>query len=200
MFMEIHLADGLAFRIFDKVKIEVPIIFTTAYDQYALDAFRVNGIDYLLKPINKEDLARAINKLDRYDKSEDDGNLDNLVAMMSQQMHHYKSYFLIPQREKLVPLAVNTIAYLYIDDKMTRAVTFDNKQFYIDKPLDNIMSQLDPSKFFRANRQYILAHSAVESIQLWPLNKLYIQLRVSTPEKILIPRSRTSELKEWYTR
>ena len=212
VFMDIHLADGLAFHIFDKVNIECPIIFTTAYDQYALDAFKVNSIDYLLKPIDKDGLTHALQKWgilchqENADSFAEDHipehqiNPEQLMALsQSMQQKKYKSYFLIPLRDKLIPLDVNDIAYIYLDGKTSRVVTLGNESHCIDKSLDAIHSQLDPTRFFRANRQFIIAHKAVESISLWPLNKLSVSLKVTTPEKIIISRARVAEFKEWYT-
>lgn len=204
VFMDIHLADGLAFRIFDKVSINCPIIFVTAYDQYALNAFKVNGIDYILKPIRKEELNRALNKLELF--SRDHGNFgrftDEQMKKLSSELGEkkYKSFFLIPMRDRLIPLDVNDIAYVYLDEKITRIVTFNNESHCVDKPLDTIYSQLNPEHFFRANRQYIIAHKAIESIKLWPLSKLNVGLGVNVPEKIIISRARSSEFKEWYTK
>lgn len=203
VFMDIHLADGLAFHIFDSVSIGCPIIFTTAYDQYALDAFKVNSIDYLLKPINRSDLARAIAKLRtllpeaRQETALTPEKISSLMEMISPRK--YKSYFLIPVRDKLVPLQVSRIAYVFLDDKISWAVTYDGQRHIIDKPLDAIFSQLDPKQFFRANRQYIISHGAVADISLWPLSKLHVSLTVPTPEKIIISRARVSEFKDWYT-
>lgn len=201
VFMDIHLADGLAFHIFDSVNIDCPIIFTTAYDQYALDAFKVNSIDYLLKPINKEDLIRAIDKLRRnMDNKAGTVGMEQIRSLMEMmQSNKYKSYFLIQVRDKLVPLQVSDIAYIYLDDKLTRAVTFNGQSQILDKPLDAIFSQLDPTLFFRANRQYIISHKAVKDISIWPLSKLHITLSLPTPDKIIVSRARTSEFKDWYT-
>lgn len=203
VFMDIHLADGLAFHIFDKVVIDCPIIFITAYDRYALEAFKVNSIDYLLKPISKEDLTRALNKCKRL--SGNNGNSTNIspeqLAVLLDQIKqkNHKSHLLIPLRDKLIPLDVNDIAYIYLDDKISRIVTFEGESHYLDKPLDYVYTQLDPAHFFRANRQYVIAHKAIESISIWPLSKLYITLKVETPEKIIISRARVSEFKDWYT-
>lgn len=207
VFMDIHLADGLAFHIFDSVKISCPVIFTTAYDQYALDAFKVGGVDYLLKPINKDDLTRAVNKLKLFSGLADEAEPANMlptpeaIARMMEMMQprKYKSYFLIPVRDRLMPLQVTDIAYVYVDDKLTRIVTFDGQSFLVDKPLDTIYSQLDPARFFRANRQYVISHDAIKDISLWPLSKLYITLSVATPDRIIVSRARTSEFKDWYT-
>ena len=203
VFMDIHLADGLAFHIFDSVKVSIPIIFTTAYDQYALDAFKVNSIDYLLKPIGKEDLGRALNKLKLFGGIQgggiDEDKIASMMEMIRAQSRKYKSYFLIPVRERLVPLDVNQIAFFHVVEKTTHAVTFDGKSFAMDKPLDSIFSQLDPSRFFRANRQYVVSHRAVKDISVWPLGKLHITLTLPTPEKIIVSRNRNCEFKEWYT-
>lgn len=204
VFVDIHLADGLAFRIFDKVSINCPIIFITSYDRYALDAFKVNSIDYLLKPISKEDLTRALNKCKFFtQKKGNEGNItqEQLKALtQGMQQKKYKSYFLIPVQNKLIPLNVNDIAYVYLDDKISRIVTFKNETHLIDKPLDTIYTQLNPEYFFRANRQYIISHKAIESINLWPLSKLNVSLNVEVPEKIIISRARSTEFKEWYIR
>lgn len=200
VFMDIHLADGLAFGIFEQVNIECPIIFTTAYDQYALDAFKVNSIDYLLKPIDREALHRAVDKLRRLEGQRvSDDSIASMMAMMRQQNKKYKSYFLIPVRDKLVPLDLSRVAYFYLNDKTTHAVEYDGSEHTFDRPLDSIMEQLNPDSFFRANRQYIVAHSAIDGISVWPLSKLHISLSVPTPEKIIVSRARASEFKEWYT-
>ena len=211
VFMDIHLADGLAFHIFDSVAIKCPIIFTTAYDQYALDAFKVNSIDYLLKPISKDDLRRAIDKIRLLVHSTDATGqaakpqiaqlTPETIATVMEMMHHhkYKSHFLMPVRDKLVPLPVSDIAFIYLDEKITRVVTLDGQSFPLDRPLDAVFAQLDPEHFFRANRQYIISHSAVKDISVWPLSKLHVTLKVATPEKIIISRARASEFKDWYT-
>lgn len=199
-FMDIHLADGLAFRIFDKVTVDCPIIFTTAYDQYALDAFKVNSIDYLLKPIDKDDLQRALTKAERLVGHADDGRLDKLLEAFGRQYRIYKSYFLIPVRDKLVPLQVDDIACFYLENKLSRALTYEGDAYAIDKPLDILTEQLDPDRFFRANRQYLISRRAVKEILVWPLGKLAVTLRVKTPERIILSKARTREFKEWFTR
>ena len=194
-FMDIHLADGLAFHIFDQVNITCPIIFTTAYDQYALQAFKVNSIDYLLKPIGLDDLRRALDKLE---------NLTSPpppvpAAALASSFKHYRSHFLIPHLDKLVPVEISQIACLYIEDKLTRVLLLGGQQHTIDKPLDLIMEQLDPALFFRANRQYIVAHRAIKEISVWPIGKLALTLAVPTPDRIIISKARVPEFKTWYT-
>ena len=203
VFMDIHLADGLAFRIFDKITIDCPIIFTTAYDQYALQAFQVNSIDYLLKPINREDLQRALGKYVRIEgkasAAAENSQLSALIEMFNQKSKQYPSYFLIPVKDKLVPLAIAEVACFYLEDKVSRAVALDGKTVVVGKPLDVIVEQLDPHLFFRANRQYVVAHKAIESISVWFGGKLHLSLSVNVPERIIISKARVPEFKEWYT-
>jgi len=199
VFMDIHLADGSAFTIFEKVNISCPIIFTTAYDEYALKAFEVNSIDYLLKPINKQDLKRAIDKYKNFSSHSNNKDLINkLLISLKQDTASYKSYFLVPEKDKLIPLATHDIATIYIDAKMVKAVTFDNRIYYLDLVLDDLIRQLDPSLFFRANRQYIIAHKAVKDISLWFGNKLSVNLTVPTPERIFVSKARVGEFKKWF--
>ena len=197
VFMDIHLADGLSFRIFDSVGIHCPIIFTTAYDQYALEAFKVNSIDYLLKPITPEDLRRALEKLNTLAPTQQHPLPQPSASVGS---HTYKSHLLIPLRDKLVPVDIKQIACLYLEDKITRAILHNGHEHVIDKPLDAIMDILNPDLFFRANRQYIVAHSAISEIALWPISKLALTLLVPTPDRIIIPKARVAEFKNWYTK
>lgn len=194
-FLDIHLADGPAFRIFDQVHIPCPVIFTTAYDQYALQAFKVNSIDYLLKPIGQDDLRRALNKLESLTAPPPPVP----VAALTSSLKHYRSHFLIPLLDKLVPVEISQIACLYIEDKLTRVLLMGGQQHTIDKPLDLIMEQLDPALFFRANRQYIVAHRAIKEISVWPIGKLALTLAVPTLNRIIISKARVPEFKTWYT-
>jgi len=201
VFMDIHLSDGSSFSIFEKVKIQVPVIFTTAYDEYALKAFEVNSIDYILKPINLKDLERAIEKFSRFDKtkSSNEDVIANMLSMLQKEKTVYKSNFLIPNKDKFIPLSVNDIAYIYSENKIAKIVTFDNRTYYENDSLDKMQQQLDPAKFFRANRQYIISHKAIKDLSVWFDSKLSVNLVVDVPEKIIVSRIRVSEFKDWYT-
>lgn len=199
-FMDIHLADGSSFAIFEEVKITCPIIFTTAYDEYALKAFEVNSIDYLLKPINKENLEHSIKKFRNFTGNQIDKiNLNNLILQLNQERNVSKSYFLVPERDKLIPLATANIAYIHIDLKNVKAITFEGRTFYLNQTLDEIMGQLNQKQFYRANRQYIIAHQAIKDVSIWFGNKLSINLKLPTPEKIIISKNRVSEFKTWFS-
>lgn len=196
-FMDIHLADGLAFHIFDKVNVDCPIVFTTAYDQYALQAFKINSIDYLLKPILIDDLRRALAKADKLALSS--SHLRELMSLL-QPPKNYRSSFLIPFRDQLIPLSVDNIAFFFLQDKTTRIETFDGRHFTLDQSLDSLMEQLDPQLFYRANRQYVVSHRAIKEISIWPISKLALKLSVDTPDRIVISKANVRDFKDWYTR
>ena len=199
LFMDIHLADGSSFAIFDQVDVTCPVIFTTAYDEYALKAFEVNSIDYLLKPINKDDLGRAMQKYQNLSGRDlDRGRLSALLAQLDTRPK-YRSCFLLPERDKLIPLPTSDIAYVYIDSKTVKMVSKELKTFYISQTLDDLMSELDPKVFFRANRQFIISRNAVKDVSVWFGNKLAVNLTVETPEKIIVSKARVAEFKTWFT-
>ncbi|HEY6913965.1 MAG TPA: LytTR family DNA-binding domain-containing protein [Paludibacter sp.] len=201
LFMDIHLADGSAFSIFEKVKIPCPIIFTTAYDEYALKAFEVNSVDYLLKPINQKNMERALDKLRRVltTKIDNADMISNVLAAFRETKKVYKSNFLIPHKDKFIPLSIQKIACFYTENKMVKIITDDNQTFSMDSSLEDLYTQLDPSQFFRANRQYIISHKAIKDISIWFGSKVSINLYVTLPEKIIVSKARVSEFKAWYT-
>lgn len=200
IFVDVHLADGSSFSIFEKAEVRCPIIFTTAYDEYALKAFELNSIDYLLKPVNRNDLQRAINKYHTFKGDNDNYQklLNNIVSQMSRQ-ERYKEYFLVPERDKLVPLASKDIAYIYIDLKIVKAVSYSEKVYYMNNTLDELVNMLNPKDFFRANRQYIIAHDAVKDVSIWFGNKISINMKVPVDEKIIISKAKVAEFKKWYS-
>lgn len=201
VFMDIHLADGSSFEIFDKVKLNCPIIFTTAYNEYALNAFEVNSIDYLLKPINKKRLAQAITKFGNFSYKKDNTELiANLMATFNEKTNRYKTHFLIPHKDKLIPLAVEDIAYFTSEFKIARVVCYNDQSYSVDSSLEEVMKHLDPEVFFRVNRQYIVAHKAISDLSIWFAGKLSVNLCVTVPERIVVSKARVSEFKNWYTR
>jgi len=201
VFMDIHLADGSAFSIFEKVKIPCPVIFTTAYDEYALKAFEVNSIDYLLKPINQKYLERAVLKLRSLlsTKTDNAEMISNLLAAFKQTKVVYKSNFLIPYKDKFIPLAIERVACFYTENKLVKIITYDAQTYSMDSTLEDLFFQLNPSEFFRANRQYIVSHKAIKDLSIWFGSKLLINLNVSVPEKIIVSKARVAEFKAWYT-
>ena len=201
VFMDIHLADGSSFAIFERTQITCPIIFTTAYDEYALKAFEVSSIDYLLKPINRNDLTRALNKFNTLvgEKANNNNAIETLLQQIGMKKS-YKSCFLVPQRDKLIPLATSNIAYIYIEDKSVKTIALDEHVYYMSQTLDEIMNQLNPDDFFRANRQFIVSRKAIKDITIWFGNKLSLNLSVKVPEKIIISKAKVAEFKNWFSK
>ncbi len=196
VFMDIHLADGDAFRIFEQVQISSPIVFTTAYENYALEAFRVNSIDYLLKPIKPDDVRRAIEKLARLTKTDREEYTGRVSQMAG---HHNAGGFLIHVKDKIIPLKPSEIAFFYTTQERVAITTFDGRTLPYDKALDAVMPMLSESGFFRANRQFIISRAAVEEISVWFGSRLSVNLRMKTPERIVISKARVPEFKRWLT-
>jgi DNA-binding LytR/AlgR family response regulator len=199
VFMDIHLSDGSAFEIFKLAKITCPIVFTTAYDEYALKAFKVNSIDYLLKPIEVSDVQNAIKKLKEISNT---GNLQNAINGLLNtfsKASKYKKHFLIPARgDKLIPVQTADIGCFYVDSGTIKALTFEGKLYTMDFTLDELTDLLDPGVFFRANRQYIISLKSIKDIDLWFNSRLSVNLNVSVPDKIIISRGRIPEFKTWF--
>ncbi len=196
IFMDIHLADGEAFKIFDRVEVSTPIIFTTAYDQYALQAFKVNSIDYILKPINSDEVERALDKLKHFSVGEAQ-NYNERLKSVAQSRGETAGSFLIHIKDKIIPLKVEDIAYFYTSNERVVATTHTQECYPVDKSLDAIFSMLSGSDFFRANRQFIVSRAAVKDVSVWFGSRLALNLKHETPERIIIPKARISEFKEW---
>jgi len=197
IFMDIHLSDGSAFSIFDKIDVEIPIVFTTAYDQYALDAFKVNSIDYLLKPIKSDDLKRAVEKYRRLTPVELLSYLTSLSTLSNG--NHYPSRMMIPQRDKFYPIPVNEICYIYSTNRQTDIVLTDSRKFSINKSLDQLQSSLDPTRFRRANKQFIISKEAIKELVAWFDSRIVVRMNVETPEEIFVSKNSAAEFKRWLT-
>lgn len=197
VFMDIHLADGESFRIFDKIDITAPIIFTTAYDEYALRAFKVNSIDYILKPINAEELVRAIEKFERLGSGERSEYRSRLNTMVASTKRENQRIFLIHYKDKIIPLSIDDIAFFYTANDKVSAYTYDGGCYQIDRTLEMLQAALPEDEFFRANRQFIIARRAVKDIAVWFGSRLSLNLTVALPEKIIISKARVPEFKQW---
>ncbi|MBG0860052.1 MAG: response regulator transcription factor [Bacteroidales bacterium] len=199
VFMDIHLADGSAFEIFRHISIACPIIFTTAYDEYALKAFKVNSVDYLLKPIEVSDVRNAINKLQGLSGSKElRTSLNNLISSYT-KTSRYKKHFLIPSKgDKLIPVQTADLACFYIDSGVVKAISINGKIYNFDLTLDVISDSIDPDLFFRANRQFIISKAAIKDIDLWFNSRLSVNLKIAVPGRILISKARISEFKKWF--
>ncbi len=202
IFMDIHLADGESFRIFDKVEVVSPIIFTTAYDEYALRAFKVNSIDYLLKPIKAEDLQRALEKfsrLTRHESADYNGRISEMIAEKRVDVNRQPAphAFLVHYKDRIIPLGINDIAYFYTSNEKVTATTHKGERYVIDRTLEMLQATLPEEMFFRANRQFIVSRQAVKDIAIWFGSRLSLNLKIETPEKIIISKARVPEFKQW---
>lgn len=197
VFMDIHLADGNSFRIFDSVKIECPIIFTTAYDQYALDAFRVNSIDYLLKPIKQSDLERAVGKLLTLTSAASREYVGRTQEMVEKANNKSNSTLLVQVKDKIIPISTEDIAFFYTSNERVSVTTMDGRCYPVDGTLEGHYGALSTEQFFRANRQFIIARRAIRDMSVWFGSRLAVNLSVDTPERIIVSKARTSEFKAW---
>ena len=200
IFMDIHLADGSSFEIFEYVKIQCPIIFTTAYDEYALRAFKVNSVDYLLKPIGEKDIKRAMDKLNVLKGSRNETGHSFSQLIQSMNLHkQYKNYFLVPNKgSKLLPLPTESIACFFIENGVVKAMTFNKESHIMPHTLEELVENLNPKLFFRANRQYIISKRAVKDIDFWYNGRLSVNLVVPVKDKILVTKARVNEFKQWF--
>jgi DNA-binding LytR/AlgR family response regulator len=201
IFMDIQLSDGSSFEIFEKIVVKSPVVFTTAYDEYAIQAFKVNSIDYLLKPVNKKKLEMAIEKYENFfskdatPKSEIDYKA--LAQVLSSGTNSYRSRLLINLADGFQKLDTNKIAWLISSNKITTAVTFDGHHHVVDFTLDRLEKELDPAKFFRANRQYILNIETIHKVENWFNGKLVVKTQPDIKEKIVVSRERAKSFKDW---
>ncbi len=196
VFMDIQLADGESFAIFKSVEISCPVIFTTAYDSYALEAFKVNSIDYLLKPIEPENVQRALNKLKNFSNNDLESytkRMNNFIAETAE----YTKTLLIKYRDKLIPIPTAQIAYFYTENETVTLYTLEGQEWPVESSLDTLMSKLDPTEFFRANRQFIISHRSVKEVVVWFGNRLSVNLKIPTKERIIISKARVSTFKKW---
>ena len=197
VFMDIHLADGDSFRIFKSVDITIPIIFTTAYDEYALEAFKVNSIDYLLKPFKEEDLTHALDKLQRLTATARATATERVETMVASADSDTLRTILVRFKDKLIPISMDDVAYFYTFSERVTLTTLDGATYPVDKTLETLTHQLDTHNFFRANRQFIVSRKAVKDIAVWFGSRLALNLQIETPERIIISKARVPEFKRW---
>lgn len=197
VFMDIHLADGDSFRIFQSVDIDIPIIFTTAYDEYALEAFKVNSVDYLLKPFKEEDLRRALDKLQRLTQGERSEQRNKRNEMVQAAQAESMQTLLVRYKDKIIPVKMEEVAFFYTSDDQVTLTTLDCRRYPVDKTLEALSQQLSPEEFYRANRQFIISRRAVKDIAVWFGSRLALNLNVETPERIIISKARVSDFKQW---
>lgn len=195
IFSDVQLADGLCFEIYKQVEVTCPIIFTTAYDHYAMEAFKTNGIDYLLKPIDEDSLGKAIEKAKRFSPSQ---TLEKLLALTGiQPVKQHKSRFMVRVGDKIKTIPVEEITSFYSLEKATWLHTRNNRNYNIDFTLDQLEDMLDPTGFFRINRRYIVSPDACNNITAWSNSRLKMHIDGIDDNDIIVARERVQEFREW---
>ena len=201
IFMDVELSDGICFEIFERVHITQHVIITTAYDNYAIDAFKAGSVDYLLKPIVEEDLKRAwgrcVGRLDSRTSPDIERLMDMVSRANSTQDKEYRKRFTVKTGEKIIIISVEDIAYCYSKDKSTYAVNRNGKQRLLDYSLDMVQEMLDPKIFFRISRSYIISINSIENISKYLGTRLKLQLSPHTDDEVVVSRSRTSDFLDW---
>jgi two-component system, LytTR family, response regulator LytT len=198
--MDIELADGQSFEIFNLFEVQSPVIFTTSYDEYALKAFKVNSVDYLLKPIQKDELEAALNKLQKLRGVEkQELNLDNLIKELQQKLQpkEFRKRFLVKNGQKLVSIEVDDIAYFFSDGRLNFFKTKDNKKFVVDYTMDELDEMLNPEEFFRISRSFYVSIESIDKIDDYFGNRLILQLHPSVDKEALVSREKVSDFKKW---
>lgn len=202
VFMDIQLADGLSFEIFEHVEISAPIIFTTAYDEYALKAFKVNSIDYLLKPIDEDELQAAFDKLNNLIHKDASlplpfNSVDQIAQAMSMLTRQYKNRFIIKIGEHIKAISIDDILFFFSRDKGTYCTTSNGKNYLLDYPLGELVNMLDPEKFFQISRKFIISLKAVDDMVSFSNSRLKIVLKHSDDEDVIVSRERVQDFKRW---
>ena len=200
IFSDIQLGDGLAFEILQKVELTCPVIFCTAYDEYALRAFQNNGVDYLLKPIKQESLKKSLDKFNLFKNQNNNNNrqlLHDLKEEITRNFKSYKSTFLVSFRDKMIPVNINDIIFFKITEEAIELCTKGNDRYQLPYSLDHIESIVDPKLFYRANRQYLIAYHAIKEVENYLERKLLIKVDQVHTEPIIVSKAKSTDLLKW---
>jgi two-component system LytT family response regulator len=199
--MDVQLSDGLSFEIFKHVKVNCPVVFTTAYDEYALQAFKVNSIDYLLKPVDKAELMKSLHKFDALRRQySGDLNQSAMVALLDTlkiTSSKYRTRFLIKLGQSMITVFEKDVAYFLSERKLTFLVTHNGKKHMMDEPHDELEGQLNPREFFRLNRQFIASVGSIAAIHKWFNGKLKLQLKPTSEHEVTVSREKAKAFREW---
>ncbi len=196
LFVDIHLADDISFSIFEQIEVNIPVIFTTAYDQYAIKAFKLNSIDYLLKPINKSELNNALKKFINI-RANNPLDLHQLISAFSIDKKKYQQRFLVSTGQKLKSLHIDQIAYFLAEQKLTFLIDIEGKQYIVESSLDKLETLLDPALFFRINRQFIISFTSIKGMVNYSKSRVKIELIPSTDKETVVSVERSSDFKAW---
>ena len=197
VFMDIHLEDDQCFSIFEQINLEVPVVFTTAYDDYMIKAFKVNSIDYLMKPVNYEELVQALEKYKKLQKHYQENGLENLLHAVHKKEPEYKQRFLISVGARLKTVDIADIQYFFCADKITFLVTNDNQRLPVDFSLDKLAMLLNPDYFFRVNRWLLVKLGSIGNMHVYPKGKIKLDLVPAMKEEIFVSLDKVTPFKEW---
>ena len=199
MISDIQLSDGISFEIFKQVNIKCPVIFTTAYDQYAIEAFKVNSIDYLLKPVKKEELEKAVTKFKSLTPATAFPSIDinKLLQSLQPAGTEYKKRFVVRYGEHIKTIDIEEVVYFYTEDKATFLCTKDSRRFVVDFNLDTLDSILDPKIFFRINRQYIISINSIAEMFAYSKSRVLIKLNPAAKHETIVSTERSADFKHW---
>ena len=199
LFLDIQLSDGLSFEIFEEIELKSAIIFTTAYDEYALKAFKLNSVDYLLKPIDSDELKNAINKYEEIHKSSNrlEFNIQQLQDLIHPNQQKFKKRFTVKIGQHLKMIAVDTIECFYSENKATYLHTSTNRDYLIDETLDGLVQKLQPETFFRVNRKFFVNINSIKDIIAYTNSRLKLLLNSYTGTEIIVSRERVKDFKDW---
>ena len=202
IFSDIQLADGLSFEIYKQIEIFSPIIFCTAFDEYAIDAFKANGIDYLLKPIDEEKLNQSLEKFQKMKNifgktTSNESDRSKLESILEKFVSNYKKTILVHFQGKMIPLKMADIAYIQYELGNVYVVTFENKKYTINQTLDEFENMLNPIDFFRANRQFIIQREAVSNLENYFSRRMILKLTIPTSEVIIISKTKSPQVLKW---
>ena len=197
IFLDIHLSDGLSFGIFDEIDVDVPVIFTTAYDQYAIQAFKVNSVDYLLKPINKYDLERSLDKFKNYHFNEPVVDYKEILQAMHSDTNQYQKRFMVMVGERIMSIRIDDVAYFFAEGKYVFIVDKEGERYLIDFTLDKLVEVLDPVIYFRVNRQVIIRIDAIKQMNSWFKRRVKIDLHPQFDKEVIVSNERVKDFKKW---
>jgi len=197
IFLDIHLEDGLSFSIFEQVKVNAPIIFTTAFDEYAIKAFKLKSIDYLLKPIVADDLKKAITKFRDWGEKKQMIDVKELFRLVQGNTQNYRERFSVVVGQKLKSIDVKDINYFFSNSGITFVAMLSKSQYSLDLSLDNLLEELDPKMFFRVNRQYLVSLNSIVNIHIYPKSRLKLELNPPVPEGVFVSLDKVVDFKKW---
>lgn len=202
--MDIELADGQSFEIFKRTRVQSPVIFVTSYDEFAIQAFKVNSVDYLMKPVDREDMEASLQKFRQIKKmyaaqANSVVNVEKLVEALQERIQPkaFRKRFLIKQGQKMATIEIDEIAYFFVDGRLTFFKTFDNRKLIVDYTMDELETMLDPADFFRINRSCYVSMKAIQEVQDYFGNRYMLSMKPAADEEAIVSRDRVADFKQW---